>query len=199
MAVKASRAPSDKSGSSPALPAGKGPVPVPGEPSPEDLLRKLAGLFGSRIASCDGSPDPGGAEEILFDVDLDGARYLLIRKPKPNRSPVQLSPREQEIVRMVAQGHPNKIIADVLNISSWTVCTHMRRIFAKLGVASRAAMVARTFTNGIPPRSERSLHLVAEAAAASMPSRPGAVPANAASQGLQRPLDQKKPQGSFSR
>lgn len=198
MAVKASRAPSDKSGSSPALPASKGPVPVPVEPSPEDLLRKLAGLFSSRTAPCEnGSPD--AAEEILFDVDLDGARYLLIRKPKPHRSPVQLSPREQEIVRMVAQGHPNKIIADVLNISSWTVCTHMRRIFAKLGVASRAAMVARTFTNGIPPRGERSLHLVAEAAAAGMPARPGAAPANTASQGLQRPLDQKKPQGSFSR
>ena len=44
---------------------------------------------------------------------------------------------------MVAQGHPNKIIAGVLNISSWTVCTHLRRVFAKLGVTSRAAMVAR--------------------------------------------------------
>ena len=45
---------------------------------------------------------------------------------------------------MVAGGHPNKAIASVLNISSWTVCTYLRRIFAKLGVNSRAAMVART-------------------------------------------------------
>ena len=44
---------------------------------------------------------------------------------------------------MVAQGHPNKIIADVLNISAWTVCTHLRYMFAKLGVGSRAAMVAQ--------------------------------------------------------
>jgi hypothetical protein len=44
---------------------------------------------------------------------------------------------------MVAGGHPNKTIASVLNISSWTVCTYLRRIFAKLGVNSRAAMVAR--------------------------------------------------------
>ena len=44
---------------------------------------------------------------------------------------------------MVAKGYPNKTIAGVLNISCWTVCTHIRRIFAKLGVASRAAMVAR--------------------------------------------------------
>jgi len=56
---------------------------------------------------------------------------------------VALSPREQEIVRLVAEGHPNKIIAAELDISAWTVGTHLRRIFAKLGVASRAAMVAR--------------------------------------------------------
>jgi DNA-binding CsgD family transcriptional regulator len=51
-------------------------------------------------------------------------------------------------VRMVAKGHPNKVIADVLNISSWTVCTHLRRIFAKLGVGSRAAMVAQLLESG---------------------------------------------------
>ena len=35
------------------------------------------------------------------------------------------------------------MIADVLAISSWTLCTHLRRIFVKPGVGSRAAMVAR--------------------------------------------------------
>jgi len=35
---------------------------------------------------------------------LDGARYLLIHMPKPNKPKIQLSPREREIVRMVAQG-----------------------------------------------------------------------------------------------
>jgi hypothetical protein len=44
---------------------------------------------------------------------------------------------------MVAKGYPNKTIAGVLNISCWTVDTHLRRTFAKLSVASRAAMVAR--------------------------------------------------------
>ena len=82
-------------------------------------------------------------EEILLDVEVDGARYLLVRMPAAGRARVTLSPREQEIVRMVGQGHPNKIIADVLNISCWTVGTHLRRIFAKLGVGSRAAMIAR--------------------------------------------------------
>jgi DNA-binding CsgD family transcriptional regulator len=83
-----------------------------------------------------------GGQEIILDTNVDGARYLLVRLPQSGRAQIRLSPREQEIVRMVAQGHPNKVIADVLNISSWTVCTHLRRIFAKLGVGSRAAMVA---------------------------------------------------------
>jgi DNA-binding CsgD family transcriptional regulator len=82
------------------------------------------------------------SEDIIFDAEIDGMRYLLIRMVKPVHLQVQLSPREQEIVRLVALGHSNKIIAGVLSISSWTVCTHLRRIFAKLGVGSRAAMVA---------------------------------------------------------
>ena len=50
---------------------------------------------------------------------------------------------------MVAKGYPNKTIAGVLEISSWTVCTHLRRMFAKLGVSSRAAMVAKMMDLGM--------------------------------------------------
>jgi DNA-binding CsgD family transcriptional regulator len=56
-----------------------------------------------------------------------------------------LSPREQQIVRLVAKGHGNKTIGSVLDISPWTVSTHLRRIFAKLGVGSRASMVASLY------------------------------------------------------
>jgi DNA-binding CsgD family transcriptional regulator len=118
---------------------------TPPQSSSEDLIRLLASRVLSNRAGVV-EPMAAIAEEILFDSEIDGIRYLLIRMPKAEK--VQLSPREQEIVRMVANGHPNKIIADVLNISSWTVCTHLRRIFAKLGVGSRAAMVARVFEAG---------------------------------------------------
>jgi DNA-binding CsgD family transcriptional regulator len=87
--------------------------------------------------------DGRGAEQVLFDIDVDGHRYLLIKTVPVERCALSLSPREREIVRMVALGRQNKVIASVLNISSWTVCTHLRRIFAKLGVTSRAAMVAK--------------------------------------------------------
>ncbi len=58
-----------------------------------------------------------------------------------------LSPREIEIVRLVAKGYPNKTIAGILEISTWTVAAHLRRIYLKLGVHSRAAMVARTLAH----------------------------------------------------
>ena len=102
----------------------------------------------SQVASHDEEPattTPGSDEqEILLDIEVDGSRYRLLRsQPRVSTHVISLSPREQEIARMVAKGYPNKTIADVLEISSWTVCTYLRRIFAKLGVSSRAAMVAR--------------------------------------------------------
>lgn len=112
-------------------------------PSIGNVIRNLVNLKEDRCNGADSNNGSASSEEILIDAEVDGERYLLVRMPKAGNNCFQLSPREQEIVRMVAKGHPNKIIADVLNISPWTVCTHLRRIFAKMGVASRAAMVAR--------------------------------------------------------
>jgi DNA-binding CsgD family transcriptional regulator len=85
--------------------------------------------------------------QLLFDVNIDGYRYLLLGSRAAGQTPVNLSPREQEIVRLVARGYPNKSIALVLDISPCTVATHLRRVFIKLGVNSRAEMVARISEN----------------------------------------------------
>jgi DNA-binding CsgD family transcriptional regulator len=78
-------------------------------------------------------------DNILLDVVLGDVRLLALRLRRP--APMSLlSPREQEIARMVAQGYANKTIASVLEISSWTVASHLRRIYVKLQVSSRAAM-----------------------------------------------------------
>ena len=100
---------------------------------------KLDPLVKQLVKAAGAEPFDG---ELLLDVAVDGIRCVLVRAGEDDD--VALSPREQEIVRLVAEGHPNKIIAAELDISAWTVGTHLRRIFAKLGVASRAAMVART-------------------------------------------------------
>lgn len=54
-----------------------------------------------------------------------------------------LTARELQVAALVAEGCPNKQIADRLCISEWTVATYLRRIFDKLGVDSRAAMTYR--------------------------------------------------------
>ena len=64
----------------------------------------------------------------------------------------ELSPRESEVLTLLAQGYLYKEIADTIAISVPTVNTYIRRIYEKLHVRSRAQAVAR-FTN-IPTRSE---------------------------------------------
>lgn len=54
-----------------------------------------------------------------------------------------LTERELQIATLIALGRVNKQIARKLHISEWTVATYIRRIFYKLGVDSRAAMVYR--------------------------------------------------------
>jgi HD-GYP domain-containing protein (c-di-GMP phosphodiesterase class II) len=58
-----------------------------------------------------------------------------------------LTQRENEVLRLLAQGLPNKAIARRLNISPKTVSNHVERIYAKLGVSNRAgaALLAMQF------------------------------------------------------
>lgn len=83
---------------------------------------------------------------ILGEINIDRQNYLVV-KFKNNLKNVVLSPqellsaRELQIVELVAYGKSNKQIATKLKISQWTVSTHLRRIFIKLDVDSRAEMV----------------------------------------------------------
>jgi DNA-binding CsgD family transcriptional regulator len=111
----------------------------------EALVRRLVNdLAGEEPQAADRGR--GRTDLVILDVEVDGVRCLLLRVPEA-RAP--LSPRESEIARMVAKGYPNKTIASVLDISSWTVASHLRRVFSKLGVSSRAAMVARLLEDGL--------------------------------------------------
>ena len=54
-----------------------------------------------------------------------------------------LTGRERAVLRQIAAGHTNREIAEGLTISRHTVARHVQNIFAKLGVATRAAAVAQ--------------------------------------------------------
>jgi len=60
-----------------------------------------------------------------------------------------LSEREAEILTLVAEGLTNLQVADRLYLSSRTVGQHLRSIYRKLGVSSRAAAVTETFERGL--------------------------------------------------
>jgi DNA-binding CsgD family transcriptional regulator len=62
--------------------------------------------------------------------------------------PGGLTPREREVIRLVARGETNREVARSLWISPHTVRSHLEHIFEKLGVTTRAAAVARVFAAG---------------------------------------------------
>jgi two-component system nitrate/nitrite response regulator NarL len=116
--------------------------------SAEALLRQLIQFYGSpALDSTLGDPC---AEQIVVEVVIDGYHYTLTRAwgdADAAAAKSVLSPREQQIVLLVAKGLPNKTIAANLHISPCTVATHIRRIFDKLNAKSRAEMVARVLYN----------------------------------------------------
>lgn len=67
-----------------------------------------------------------------------------------NEAPTKpLSPREKEVLTLVASGLSNNFIAERLNISENTVDTMLRRVFAKLGVRNRISAVLKGIGSGL--------------------------------------------------
>jgi DNA-binding CsgD family transcriptional regulator len=59
----------------------------------------------------------------------------------------QLTPRQWELMRLVAAGHTNAQIARRLGLSEGTVRTHLKNIYTRLNVSSRTAAVTRAFAD----------------------------------------------------
>ncbi|GHO79714.1 hypothetical protein KSD_74850 [Ktedonobacter sp. SOSP1-85] len=53
-------------------------------------------------------------------------------------SPYNLTARELDVLRLLAEGHPDTRIAQALVLSPRTINTHLRSIYAKLGVSSHS-------------------------------------------------------------
>jgi ATP/maltotriose-dependent transcriptional regulator MalT len=83
-----------------------------------------------------------GAAPDLARVDSLTGR----RAPADTRG---LSPRELEVLRLVAAGKTNRQIASALVVSEHTVARHVQNIFGKLGVSSRTAAAAFAFERNL--------------------------------------------------
>ena len=70
----------------------------------------------------------------------------------------ELTERETEVLRLLAQGQANKQIARSLNIAEKTVKTHVSNILSKLGVQSRTQATLYAIRNGLvsPGSSEQA-------------------------------------------
>ncbi|MET9110825.1 helix-turn-helix domain-containing protein, partial [Streptomyces zhihengii] len=62
--------------------------------------------------------------------------------PEADTSALGLTPREQDVLRLVAAGHSNRRIAEELYISPKTASVHVSNILAKLGVSGRGEAAA---------------------------------------------------------
>jgi two-component system NarL family response regulator len=114
----------------------------------------------------------GGDEDIFRAIHAGAASYLLkdalsndlvsiVRqvyggaRPIPAvvaqrlASRVGLSPREVDVLELIADGRRNKEIADALGITQETVQTHIKRLFVKLDVNDRTAAVTVALSRGI--------------------------------------------------
>jgi DNA-binding NarL/FixJ family response regulator len=108
-----------------------------------DRRRILAALDAGAIGYLLKDAEP---EEIIRGVHAAAAgdaplapraaREMLAERARPRNEP-DLSARELEVLRLVARGLPNKLIARELEISEKTVKAHLTSVFSQLGVTDR--------------------------------------------------------------
>ena len=83
-------------------------------------------------------------------VVVDEAFAGLVRTRDPADSPVEaLTPRENEVLQLLAEGMSNKQIAVVLDISDHTAKFHVNAILGKLGADNRTEAVVRAAKQGL--------------------------------------------------
>lgn len=122
--------------------------------SPEDVVRLFkAGVDGYIVKTTDG---PELEEQI--DKALAGGRpvsryvaghLLKIDELTAGESEIEsLTPREREVVTLIARGFKYREVAEELGISQKTLETHMKHVFDKLGVVSRSEVTHLAFETG---------------------------------------------------
>jgi DNA-binding NarL/FixJ family response regulator len=85
------------------------------------------------------------AHKPFFTASVAADTFL----KQPNRPRSTLTSREHSVVQLIAEGHTNKQIANVLNISPKTVETHRATVMRKLTLSSSASLVRYAVRNGI--------------------------------------------------
>jgi DNA-binding NarL/FixJ family response regulator len=101
------------------------------ESGPEDLARAIEDAHAGRFPL-----DRSVAQKMV-------ARLATARPRSELQTTEPLMPKEKEVLRFLVEGFPNKAIAARLGMSEGTVKAHLRSVYRKLNVDSRAAAAAR--------------------------------------------------------
>lgn len=91
------------------------------------------------------------AADLLRRLDDDATQTPALATPAAEQLLDPLTEREEEVLLQLFHGLSNKAIARSMFVSVDTVKTHLKRVYAKLGVADRGAAVARARELGITP------------------------------------------------
>ncbi len=111
-------------------------------------VRVLVGLACRALGDDDGARLELDAARAVFErlgAAPDLARIDSLTQDAPSGRPHGLTPRELQVLRLVAAGKTNKAIAVELFLSEKTVDRHVSNIFTKLDVPSRAAATAYAY------------------------------------------------------
>ena len=114
--------------------------------SGEDIRSAIA-----TVAAGEAALDPAVQHHVVAALASTPAQTA---DPIAPEFPDDLTPREAEVLALIAEGLTNSEIADRLVVSPTTVKSHINHLFAKTGVRDRAQAVAYAFRMGIasPPR-----------------------------------------------
>ena len=100
-----------------------------------------------------GTIDIGDSRQEI-ENKLKDAIAQLDSKESEKRNSYELSDRETDVLVAVAKGMQNKEIADMLNISTYTVISHRKNIVAKTGIKSVAGLTVYALINNLISESD---------------------------------------------
>ncbi|MDX6629082.1 MAG: hypothetical protein QOH00_1328 [Gaiellales bacterium] len=93
----------------------------------------------------------GRLDAESVDVVLGAAGHRVLRR---REGPAGLTPREVEVLQLLARGLPNKAIAERLVITPKTVANHVEHIYLKIGASNRARASLFAMQHGLLPEEE---------------------------------------------
>jgi DNA-binding CsgD family transcriptional regulator len=107
-------------------------------------------LLAEAYAAC-GDTDAAEREEAAARACFD--RLGVLPDQTDTDAPAGLTPRELEVIRLLASGKSNREIAAALVLSPKTVARHLSNIFTKTGSGTRSAATAYAYDNGLMGRT----------------------------------------------